>query len=201
VGAGRTDAGVHATGQVISFRTDARIPADKVAVALNSLPPYSVIVRDVREVEERFHARFGATSRSYQYAILRGEPSPFLRRYAAWAPNLQRVDRMQAALPWIVGQHDFTSFSAAGAEVKSRVRTVLEARLVERGRLLFLEITAGGFLQQMVRTLVGTLLEVERGLREPEDLGEILEARDRRQAGATAPAHGLCFTRATYEEA
>jgi tRNA pseudouridine38-40 synthase len=201
VGAGRTDAGVHATGQVISFRTDARIPADKVAVALNSLPPYSVIVRDVREVEERFHARFGATSRSYQYAILRGEPSPFLRRYAAWAPNLQRVDRMQAALPWIVGQHDFTSFSAAGAEVKSRVRTVLEARLVERGRLLFLEITADGFLQQMVRTLVGTLLEVERGLREPEDLGEILEARDRRQAGATAPAHGLCFTRATYEEA
>jgi tRNA pseudouridine38-40 synthase len=201
VGAGRTDAGVHATGQVISFRTDARIPADKVAVALNSLPPYSVIVRDVREVEERFHARFGATSRSYQYAILRGEPSPFLRRYAAWAPNLQRVDRMQAALPWIVGQHDFTSFSAAGAEVKSRVRTVLEARLVERGRLLFFEITADGFLQQMVRTLVGTLLEVERGLREPEDLGEILEARDRRQAGATAPAHGLCFTRATYEEA
>lgn len=201
VGAGRTDAGVHATGQVISFKTGARIPTEKVAVALNSLPPYSVIVREVREVEDEFHARFGATSRSYQYAILRGEPSPFLRRYAAWAPDLMQVGRMQAALGWIVGRHDFTSFSAAGAEAKSRVRTVTEARLVERGRLLFFEITADGFLQQMVRTLVGTLLEVERGLREPEDLAEILAARDRRRAGATAPAHGLCFTRATYEEA
>ena len=200
VGAGRTDAGVHATGQVISFATGSRIPTDKVAVALNSLPPYSIIARDVRDVGDRFHARFGAKSRSYQYAILRGEPSPFLRRYAAWVPELQHVGRMQAALGWILGRHDFTSFSAAGAEVKSRVRTVMEVRLVERGRLLLFEIIADGFLQQMVRTIVGTLLEVERGLREPDNMGEILAARDRRCAGATAPAHGLCFTRATYDE-
>jgi tRNA pseudouridine38-40 synthase len=153
----------------------------------------------VQEVEAGFHARFGATSRSYQYAILKGEASPFLRRYAAWAPDLQRLDRMRAALKWIVGRHDFTSFSAAGAEVKSRVRTVTDARLVEQDRLLFFEITADGFLQQMVRTIIGTLLEVERGLREPDDLKAILEARDRRQAGATAPAQGLCFTRVTYE--
>jgi tRNA pseudouridine38-40 synthase len=201
VGAGRTDAGVHATGQVISFTTEARIPTEKLAIALNSLPPYSVVARDVREVAEGFHARFGATSRSYQYAILRGEPSPFLRRYAALVPELRRVDRMRAALEPLVGRHDFTSFCAAGAEVKNRVRTVTEARLVERGRLVLLEITADGFLQQMVRTIVGTLLEVERGIREPEAMAEILAARDRRQAGSTAPAHGLCFTRATYDEA
>src|SRR5262245_42227354 len=98
VGAGRTDAGVHATGQVISFTTGAGIPIDKIAIALNSLAPYSVMVRGVQEVAEGFHARFGATSRSYQYAMLRGDPSPFLRRYAAWTPALERIDRMRSAL-------------------------------------------------------------------------------------------------------
>jgi len=199
-GAGRTDAGVHASGQVISFRTAARIPTERVAVALNSLPPYSVLVKEVRAVSEDFHARFSATSRSYQYVLLRGAPSPFLRRYATWVPELRAVDRMQAAVPYLMGQHDFTSFSAAGAEVSHKVRTVLCARLIERGRLVLFRITADGFLQQMVRTIVGTLLEVERGKREPEEVGRILAGRDRRLAGATAPAHGLCFTRATYEE-
>jgi tRNA pseudouridine38-40 synthase len=196
--AGRTDAGVHATGQVISFTTHARIPTDRLAIALNSLAPYSIVVREVREAEFGFHARYGATSRSYQYALLRGEPSPFLRRYAAWVPELQRVDRMEAAVRQVIGRHDFTSFCAAGAEVKRKVRTVADARLVERGRLLLFEITADGFLQQMVRTVVGTLLEVERGVREPDEIAVILAAQDRRRAGATAPAHGLCFTRATY---
>jgi tRNA pseudouridine38-40 synthase len=159
-----------------------------------------VVALSFPEKEEGFHARYGATSRSYQYALLRGEPSPFLRRYAAWVPELRRVDRMEAAVRQIIGRHDFTSFCAAGAEVKSKVRTVSDAHLVERGRLLLFEITADGFLQQMVRTIVGTLLEVERGVREPEEMAEILAARDRRRAGATAPAHGLCFTRATYRE-
>jgi tRNA pseudouridine38-40 synthase len=196
--AGRTDAGVHATGQVISFTTGARIPTEKLAIALNSLPPHTVVAREVLEAAEGFHARYGATSRSYQFALLRGEASPFLRRYAAWVPELRRVDRMEAAVRQIIGRHDFTSFCAAGAEVKSKVRTIYDARLVERGRLLLFEITADGFLQQMVRTIVGTLLEMERGVRDPEEMAEILAARDRRRAGATAPAHGLCFTRATY---
>jgi tRNA pseudouridine38-40 synthase len=199
VGAGRTDAGVHATGQVISFTTGARIPTDKVAIALNSLAPQSLMVRDVREEAAGFHARFGATSRSYQYAMLRGDPSPFLRRYAAWTPTLERTERMRAGLEELVGRHDFTSFCAAGAETHTRVRTIMSAELIERGRLVLLEITADGFLQQMVRTIVGTLLEVERGALEPEQIAIILAAKDRRQAGPTAPAHGLCFTRATYE--
>ena len=203
--AGRTDAGVHALGQVISFKTEARIPTERLAIALNSLPPYTVIIKEVREVQEGFHARFSATSRSYQYVLLRGAPSPFLRRYATWVPDLRHVDRMRAALPYMTGQHDFTSFCAAGAEAPTRarvpgVRTVLGARLLERGRLVLFRITADGFLQQMVRTIVGTLLEVERGKREPEEIAAILVGRDRRLAGPTAPAHGLCFTRATYEE-
>lgn len=198
VGAGRTDAGVHATGQVISFTTGARIPTEKLVVALNSLPPFTVILRKAEEAEEGFHARFGALSRSYQYALLRGTPSPFLRRYAAWTPEVRRVDRMEAALKSLIGRHDFSSFCAAGSEVNHHVRTVSSARWVERGRLLLFRITADGFLQQMVRTIVGTLLEVERGKREPEEVVAILAGRDRRLAGTTAPAHGLCLTRVTY---
>jgi tRNA pseudouridine38-40 synthase len=200
VAAGRTDAGVHATGQVISFTTEAKIPAERLAVALNSLAPYTVVARNVQEVAEGFHARFAARSRSYQYAMLRGTPSPFMRRYTAWVPDLKQVDRMRAGLAQLVGHHDFTSFCAAGAEVGSKVRTVQAARIVERGRLVLLRITADGFLQQMVRTIVGTLLEIERGKREPEEVAAILAARDRRCAGPTAPAQGLCFTRATYDE-
>ena len=197
--AGRTDAGVHATGQVISFTTAARIPTEKLPVALNSLLPHSIVVKAVQEAPEGFHARFSARSRSYQYAVLRGAPSPFLRRYAAWVPELGQVDRMEAALACLIGQHDFTSFCAAGAQVRHKVRTVLSARWVQRGRLSLFRITADGFLQQMVRTIVGTLLEVERGKREPAEIAAILAGRDRRLAGATAPAHGLCFMRATYE--
>jgi tRNA pseudouridine38-40 synthase len=196
--AGRTDAGVHATGQVISFTTGARVPTEKVAVAANSLAPYSVVMRRVEEAPAGFHARFSATSRSYQYAILRGDPSPFMRRYTTWVREVRQLERMEAALKQVVGRHDFTSFCAVGAEVKDKTRTVFSARMVERGRLLLIRMTADGFLQQMVRTIVGTLLEVERGLREPEEIIDIMAARDRRRAGATAPAHGLCFTRATY---
>jgi tRNA pseudouridine38-40 synthase len=198
--AGRTDVGVHASGQVISFRTEARIPTERLAIALNSLPPYTVVVKEVRLAPDSFHARFSATGRSYQYVLLRGTPSPFLRRYATWAPDLERVDRMRAAVPYLMGKHDFTSFCAAGAEALHKERTVLGARVLERGRLVLFRITADGFLQQMVRTIVGTLLEVERGKREPEEIAGILEGRDRRLAGPTAPAHGLCFTRAIYEE-
>jgi tRNA pseudouridine38-40 synthase len=198
--AGRTDTGVHATANCISFVTNASIPTEKIAVALNSLPPYTVAVRAVQEAPPGFHARFSARSRSYRYVILRGPPSPFLRRYTAWVPELERVDRMRAGLEPLIGQHDFTSFCAAGAEVAHKVRTVLAAKLEEQERLLILRIAADGFLQQMVRTIVGTLLEVERGKREPEEVAEILAARDRRRAGATAPAQGLCFTRASYDE-
>ncbi len=200
VAAGRTDAGVHATGQVISFTTDSRVPIEKLALAMNSLAPHTIVTRNVAVVPAEFHARISATSRSYQYAILRGAPSPFLRRYATWVPELKQVERMRAALAPLVGRHDFTSFCATGAEVSSKVRTVHSARLVERGRLLLLRITADGFLQQMVRTIVGTLLEVERGKRLPEEIRAILAAQDRRSAGATAPAHGLCLTRATYDD-
>src|SRR5258708_40278230 len=105
----------------MSFPTEGRIPAEKLRVALNSLPPHSVLVKDAQEAPESFHARFSARSRSYQYAILRGSPSPFLQRYAAWVPELREIDRMEAALEYLIGQHDFTSFCAAGAEVRHKV--------------------------------------------------------------------------------
>src|SRR5262249_37749334 len=144
--AGRTDAGVHATGQVISFTTGARVPTEKFAIAVNSLAPYSVVMRRVEEAPAGVQARFSATSRSYQYAILRGDPSPLMRRYTAWVPEVRRLERMEAALRQVIGQHDFTSFCAAGAEVRDKTRTVSSARMVERGRLLLIRITADGFL-------------------------------------------------------
>jgi tRNA pseudouridine38-40 synthase len=119
VGAGRTDAGVHATGQVINFRTEGAIPTERVCMALNSLPPYSIVARGAREVEPEFHARFDATSRSYRYVILRGDPSPFLRRYAWRVTVPLDVAQMREAAGALVGRFDFAAFCAAGAEVRT----------------------------------------------------------------------------------
>jgi tRNA pseudouridine38-40 synthase len=196
--AGRTDAGVHAIGQVINFHTRATIPTERVAVALNSLPPYSIAARDPREVSERFHARFDATSRVYRYLLLDGEASPFLRRYSHRVAPLGDLERLRSAASCLVGRHDFSSFCAAAAEVAHKVRHLTCLTIERRGTLVLVEVTADGFLHSMVRIIVGTLLEVAAGRLRPEAVGEILAARDREAAGPTAPAHGLFLTRVTY---
>jgi tRNA pseudouridine38-40 synthase len=201
VGAGRTDAGVHATGQVINFRTEGAIPTERVCMALNSLPPYSIVARGAREVEPEFHARFDATSRSYRYVILRGDPSPFLRRYAWRVTVPLDVAQMREAAGALVGRFDFAAFCAAGAEVRSTVREIRELRIAERGRLLWIDVTADGFLHSMVRIIVGTLVEIGSGARPARAMAEIRDGRDRGAAGPTAPPHGLYLTRVRYEKA
>jgi tRNA pseudouridine38-40 synthase len=205
VAAGRTDAGVHATGQVINFHTECAIPGERLAIAVNSLPPYSVLARRSDEVEARFHARFDARTRSYRYLIWRGAPSPFLRRYAWRLPRpepegRERLDleRMRAGAAYLLGEHDFRAFCASGAEVGSTVRRLDRLAIRERAGLVWIDVTANGFLQQMVRIIVGTLVEVARGAREPDAVAQILASGDRRTAGPTAPAHGLFLTRVTY---
>ncbi len=200
IAAGRTDAGVHATGQVVNFRTGGRIPIDRVATAINSLQPYTLVARHAVEVADEFHARFDAVRRSYRYYLLRSGPSPFLMRYTCPAPDLNAMglERIRAALPALLGQHDFTSFCAAGSETRTRVRRLERADLKERGPLVMLTFTANGFLHGMVRNMVGTLLEIAAGKRQLEELGPILAARDRRAAGEMAPACGLFLTRVEY---
>jgi len=200
IAAGRTDAGVHAFGQVVNFRTEGRIPTEQVAAALNSLPPRSVVARHAREVPEAFHARFDAARRTYRYYLLRTGPSPFLDRYTCRVPWLTAdgLERMREAMGALLGEHDFTSFSVAASETRNRVRTLSTATLREQGPLVTLTFSANGFLHGMVRAIVGTLLEIAAGKRPPAEMEAILAARDRRAAGETAPARGLFLARVDY---
>jgi len=201
VAAGRTDAGVHATGQVVNFRTTGRIPTERVAAAMNSLPPHTIVARHAREVPAEFHARFDAVRRTYRYHLLRAGPSPFLGPYTCPARWLTTAGlaRMRAALAALLGRHDFTSFSVAASETRNRVRTLSVAALRERGPLVTLTFSADGFLHGMVRAIVGTLLEIAAEKRSVTAIPAILAACDRRAAGETAPAQGLFLTRVDYE--
>ena len=202
-GAGRTDAGVHALGQVASFRADTRLDAPTLRRALNASLPRDIVIRHAEEVPPEFDAQRSARSKTYRYSILsRDHPSVFLARHSLYVPVPLEFAAMARAAEFVIGTHDFSAFRAGtGAETGAAVnpvRTVLQASWRPEGDLWQFEITANGFLQHMVRILVGTLLEVGRGKRRPSQVGEVLAARDRRQAGKTASPHGLCLVEVHY---
>jgi tRNA pseudouridine38-40 synthase len=206
VGAGRTDAGVHALGQVASVRLTHPVERSALQRALNASLPADVRIVAVEEAGSDFHARFHARSKTYRYRILNllvGDP--FERHYAWHVPWPLDVDRMSAAARFLVGTHDFAAFRAAGSDVATTIRTVQAARVQRepwrdcQDGLLVFEIAADGFLRHMVRSQVGALVEIGSGRRDPGSLGECLARRDRRLAGPTAPAHGLFLLRVTYE--
>jgi tRNA pseudouridine38-40 synthase len=198
VGAGRTDVGVHALGQVIHFDTTGRIPACRVASAVNSLG-VDLLVRRVEEVGPEFHARFSAVERTYHYFITRRSASPFLAPFSAGEGRLvgDAADRMRTALLPLLGRHDFRAFAAAGSD-RSTIRTVLGAGVAERGEILRVELTADGFVRSMVRIIVGWLLEIGRGAKSPEMLGEALYEATGPGAVTAAPARGLFLVSAAY---
>ena len=199
--AGRTDAGVHATGQVISFKTGSRFPFDRLAIALNSALPDDVSVRDAALVDEQFSARFSAVERTYVYALYNArEPSPLLARYAyhAWRPI--DLDRFLESAHHLIGEHDFLSFCGMLPETGPTIRTVKILTAVRIGDLIRVEIRADGFLHRMVRTIVGTLVECGAGRRDPSDIPRILQARDRAAAGLTAPPQGLYLAGVRYND-
>lgn len=202
--AGRTDAGVHARGQVVSFRTGARLPAPAVARALAARLPEDVIAGPSREAEPGFDARRSARRRHYRYAIWRGErPSLCWRRYSLHLPGRLDLAAMEEAAGALVGRHDFASFvghAARDPAERSTVRTLERATWRRNGDLLRFECSADAFARHMVRNLVGTLLCVGRGRMRPDDLPEIIARRDRRAAGPTAPPHGLTLMRVDYDE-
>jgi tRNA pseudouridine38-40 synthase len=200
IGSGRTDAGVHALGQVAHFKTESRMDANTFQRALNSLLPEDIVIRRTEETETEFHARRSARSKVYEYRILnRATPPAIDRQYIWYVPQKLDLDEMKKATRSLVGEHDFSAFRSVGSSARSSVRNILQADWKRgKGGLLRFEIEATGFLKQMVRAIVGTLVEVGRGKISAQGFREILESRDRRKAGPTAPARGLFLKEVKY---
>jgi len=201
VGAGRTDAGVHAEGQVAGLAVETGLPPERLARALNGVLPADLAVRACEAAPEGFHARYDATGKHYRYAIWNGPArSPLREARFHRVPSALDLAAMAAAAGQLVGRHDFASFQAAGSAVRSTERTVtrLDVEGEPRGEVR-LEVEGEGFLRHMVRILAGTLIDVGLGRTGAGELVTILAARDRRRAGRTAPARGLTLLRVAYD--
>lgn len=198
-GSGRTDAGVHALGQVANFLVDKEYDRHRMLRGLNALTPRDITIKEVDLVPDSFDARRGARSRVYEYHILnRSTPSPFFLNRAWYLHERLDVQAMREATTCLLGEHDFSSFRASGCDAVNPVRKVYRSSLDPRGELLVYTIEATAFLRHMVRNIVGTLVEVGRGCRMPQAFRELLETRDRTQAGSTAPANGLFLVKVKY---
>lgn len=201
-GSGRTDAGVHSVGQVIHFDYPGReIPAGNMIKALNSQLPMDMVFTDCEIVDKDFHSRFSVKGKWYRYRVsLDGFVNPFKRFYTGHYPYPVDVEKMQEAAKDLLGRHDFTSFAASGGQIEDKVRDMyyVNVALDEENNEVIMDFIATGFLYNMVRILVGTLLEVGMGRRKPEEIPGILEARNREAAGYTVPAHGLFLMEVEY---
>jgi len=206
-GSGRTDAGVHALAQVMTFVTESSVPAGNFLKALNDVLPASVRVLDVREVEPEFHARHSAKAKTYRYRIYREAICPpFLARYVWHYPYPLAEEEMSRAAALVVGEHDFTSFAAVDPERGKgdgpvmNVRKIFSSSWERLGQELVYIVRGSGFLHHMVRNLVGTFILVGKGTLQAQDFCRILQARDRSAAGATAPANGLYLVDVEYSD-
>jgi tRNA pseudouridine38-40 synthase len=199
-GSGRTDAGVHALGQVANFRTASTIPVEGFHRGLNSLLPPDIVIQCAEEVDFQFHAQYGAKRKTYRYVILRREfPSALFRNYSWRVPVALDIRAMEEASRLLLGKQDFTSFQGADADTEDPVREVFQTEWSKKkSDLLHFTIEADGFLKHMVRNIVGTLVDVGKGRTSPEEFRRILAARDRRQAGMTAPPQGLFLVEVKY---
>jgi len=200
IGSGRTDAGVHALGQVANFHCNTSLTPDVFQRGLNSLLPEDIVITSCTSIAHDFHARYSAVAKTYAYRILnRKLPRAVGRRYAWWIKKPLDKEAMASAVSYLIGSNDYKAFEAVGSPRRDTIRQVTDATLEDAcdGVLVF-SISADGFLRYMVRNIVGTLVEVGIGKRRPEDMKRILGSRDRSLAGPTAPAHGLFLVAVDY---
>ena len=198
--ASRTDSGVHALGDVAVFDTHTTIPPERISYALNQRLPEDIVIVKSEEVAEDFHPRYCDCSKTYEYHILNTRiPIPTKRLTNYFVSYDLDVEKMRKAAGYLIGEHDFVSFCNVRTDVEDTVRTVTELEILKDGEEITIRISGNGFLYNMVRIIVGTLIRVGRGFYEPEKVKEILEAKDRKAAGVTAPPHGLILAEIRYE--
>jgi tRNA pseudouridine38-40 synthase len=200
IGAGRTDAGVHAKGMTANAHFDTTMTPEEICTYMNHYLPEDICIREVKKASNRFHSRYNAVGKTYCYTCYVGDLKPvFNRKYVYIPEEVPDVERMRRAAAYLTGEHDFASFCGNPKMKKSTVRNVDRIEIVQKGAYLNLSFHGNGFLQHMVRILTGTLLEVGYGKRTPESMPELLEAKKRAAAGFTAPAKGLCLMQVDYE--
>lgn len=198
-GSGRTDKGVHAKGQVANFYTNSTIPGEKFKYAINNHLPPDIAIIESEEVSNEFNSRYSAIGKEYRYLIYNNKiRSPILRNYTYYIPYKLDIDKMKKAIPYFCGEHDFCSFMASGSSVTNTVRTIHDMSLTSNDNIIDFRVRGNGFLYNMVRIIVGTLVEVGAGKLDINSISSIIEAKDRTKAGHTAPPHGLYLEKVYY---
>lgn len=198
---GRTDAGVHALGQVANFKTNSQIPIEKIPIALNTNLKKSIRILQAEEVKENFHSRLSCKRKTYRYIINNStNGTAIYRNLETNIPENLDILKMQEAIKYFIGEHDFKAFKASGTSSKSSVRTIYEATVYKKEDRIFIELTGNGFLYNMVRIIAGTLVEVGKGKIKPEEIPNIIQSKDRTKAGKTLPPQGLYLVKVEYDK-
>ena len=199
IASGRTDAGVHALGQIANFKTNSEFPIEKLPIAINSQVRRAIRIQNAEEVDENFHSRFSCKKKTYRYVIDNSKyGSAIYRNISYHIPLKLNVENMKKAISYFIGEHDFKAFKSSGTSSKSSVRTIFNAQIITEGNYIIIELTGNGFLYNMVRIISGTLVEVGLDKIKPEEIPEIIESKDRSNAGKTLPPHGLMLVRVVY---
>ena len=200
---GRTDAGVHALGQVANFKTNSKLPIEKFPIAINAKLKKSIRIIKAEEVDEKFHARYNCKKKTYCYRINNTKEGSAIYRNLEYfiSSNQAKLDivKMKKAIKFFEGEHDFSGFKASGTSSKNSIRTIYSTKIYEKEERIFIELTGNGFLYNMVRIIAGTLIEVGTGKIKLEEIPQIIETKERTKAGKTLPPYGLYLVNVEYE--
>ena len=200
IASGRTDAGVHAMGQVANFKTNSNMPIEKIPIAINSQVKNSIRIQNAEEVDENFHSRVNCKKKTYRYVVDNSKyGSAIYRNISYHMPIKLDVEEMKKAIKYFEGEHDFKAFKSSGTSSKSSVRTIYKADIITEGTNIAIDLTGNGFLYNMVRIIAGTLVDVGLGKIKPDDIPEIIASKDRTKAGKTLPPHGLMLLNVVYD--